>query len=296
MDIEQLQSFLTLSQTLNYTKAAENLYITQPTLSRHIKHLETELGCRLFDRSTKQVSLSDKGQSFLKYATNILLEYNRGLAHITGEPTQNADTLDFGFLRGGTESPLLAMLQDFTTAYPMINLKLHDGNHNDLLAALKNGTHDFTLTMGSTLAGDTGLDSLPLSTLTTVLIVPVNHPLANRTYVNFQDFYDQPYLCVHKHITKAWHDYVLSLYLSHGYFPVHSGTCDSVITLLMAVSLGKGITILTDACRDAMPENLVAIPIQNVPSMNMVIGYARKNINPAVPLFIQWFRKYWKDR
>lgn len=291
MDIEQLQSFLTLSQTLNYTKAAETLFITQPTLSRHIKRLEAELGCQLFNRNTKQVTLSDKGQAFLKHAANILLEYNRGLSHITDEPSQSAETLDFGFLRGGTENSLLAILQDFAAAYPAIQIKLHDGNHNDLLTALRNGTHDFTLTMGSTLAGDANLETLPQSTLTTVLIVPRYHPLAEKTSVSFHDFYDQPYLCVHKHITKAWYDYVISLYLSNGYFPLHSGTCDSVITLLMMVSLGKGVTILTDGCRDAMPDNLVAIPIQNVPSMSMVIGYARKNINPAVPLFIEWFKK-----
>ncbi|MDL2295437.1 LysR family transcriptional regulator [Lachnospiraceae bacterium OttesenSCG-928-E19] len=291
MNIEQLQSFLTLSQTLNYTEAAENLYITQPTLTRHIKHLEMELGCRLFDRNTKQVSLSAKGESFLKYATNILVEYNRGLAHITGEAVQNTDTLNFGFLRGGTENSLLSMLQRFTTDYPTIQIKLHDGNHNDLLSALKYGTHDFTLTMGSTLAGHASLGHLPFSNLTTVLVVPKSHKLASKTSVCFQDFHDQPYLCVHKHITKAWYEYVISLYLSNGFFPLHSGTCDSVITLLMMVSLGKGITILTDGCRDAMPENLVAIPIENVPSTNMVIGYSHKNINPAVPLFIKWFHK-----
>lgn len=295
MDIEQLQSFVALSQTLNYTKAAENLFITQPTLSRHIKNLEIELGCQLFERNTKQVSMNETGQCFLKYATNILLEYHRGLSHIKKESTKVTDTLDFGFLRGGTEKNILSILKPFTTEYPKINIRLHDGNHNDLFNSLKNGTHDFCITMKSTLAGDDGLKLLPIHKLNTVLVVNNEHHLSKRKSVTFEEFYDQPYLCVHKHITKAWYDYVISLYLSSGYFPHHAGTCDSVMALLMLVSLGKGMTVLTDGCKNVMPENLVAVPIENIPSMHMIIGYAKKNINPAIPIFVNWFQKHIED-
>lgn len=75
MEITYLREFIELSTLLNYTEAAEKLYISQPVLSKHIKSLENELGFTLFDRNSKSVALTDFGSRYLPYAEKIVRQY-----------------------------------------------------------------------------------------------------------------------------------------------------------------------------------------------------------------------------
>lgn len=75
LDFRQIETFLYVSKTKNFTKAAEELYITQPTVSNHIATLEKELDTALFIRSRKNVSLTKSGEIFLKYALDLFSIY-----------------------------------------------------------------------------------------------------------------------------------------------------------------------------------------------------------------------------
>ena len=75
MRVEYLNEFLELAHTENYQEAAENLFISQATLSKHIQALETEFNLTLFDRTTRSVHLSEDGKFLLQYATKIVSAY-----------------------------------------------------------------------------------------------------------------------------------------------------------------------------------------------------------------------------
>ena len=79
MDINRLNEFITLATLLNYSKAANQLYLTQPALSRHIHDLEQTLGTQLFIRDTHNVHLTSVGEIFLKEAQEIIQRYNHAL-------------------------------------------------------------------------------------------------------------------------------------------------------------------------------------------------------------------------
>ena len=79
MDINRLNEFITLATLLNYSKAANQLYLTQPALSRHIHDLEQTLGTQLFIRDTHNVHLTSVGEIFLKEAQEIITRYNHAL-------------------------------------------------------------------------------------------------------------------------------------------------------------------------------------------------------------------------
>ena len=75
----QLETFLAVIDLQNYSKAAEYLHVTQPTVTARIKNLENELNCKLFDRDGKNLSLSKEGKIFQEYATSILTYMNHSL-------------------------------------------------------------------------------------------------------------------------------------------------------------------------------------------------------------------------
>ena len=82
MKIQNMREFLMLSEVKNFNSASEKLFLSQPTLSRHIKELEEELGVTLFSRSTRRVELTEYGQFFLPYAQRIVSaedEFTEGL-------------------------------------------------------------------------------------------------------------------------------------------------------------------------------------------------------------------------
>lgn len=78
MNIENIEAFVYINHYGSFNKAAEVLYISQPTVTARIQSLERELDCRVFDRLGKQISLTDKGKQFLPYAQQILQIYQNG--------------------------------------------------------------------------------------------------------------------------------------------------------------------------------------------------------------------------
>src|SRR5213592_727938 len=97
MELRHLRYFDALAETLNFTRAAERLHVTQSTLSHQIKQLEEELGTLLFDRIGKRVALTEAGDEFLHHATRALREIDLGL----GALRQNASDVS-GELRIGS--------------------------------------------------------------------------------------------------------------------------------------------------------------------------------------------------
>jgi DNA-binding transcriptional LysR family regulator len=93
MELRHLRYFVAVAEALSFTKAAENLHLAQPSLTRQIKDLEAEIGVRLFDRSGKRISLTQEGESFLQDARRLLAEMRAKRASGTAvEPRRSRPT------------------------------------------------------------------------------------------------------------------------------------------------------------------------------------------------------------
>lgn len=82
MELRHLRYFIALAGSLNFTRAAERVHVTQSTLSHQIRQLEEEIGQQLFDRSSKRVVLTEAGESFLAYASGALAVIDQGLSEL----------------------------------------------------------------------------------------------------------------------------------------------------------------------------------------------------------------------
>ena len=108
MDIKQLLTMITLSQTLNYQKAAEQLQYAPSTLFKHIQMLEQEVGAQLFGKTGRQLQLTQQGQAFLVHARRMVEEYYLALDSVCAE-----EKLEGAITVGGCE---------INTAYSLMNL------------------------------------------------------------------------------------------------------------------------------------------------------------------------------
>lgn len=124
MTTERLEEFAVLASILNYSKAAEKLFISQPILSRHIKELERELGTALFVRDTHGVALTDEGKFFLKWVQPLLEKTERAVSALSDEHLGRAGTVRITCSEQSLTTHILAFIRSFTEGYSDIQLDL----------------------------------------------------------------------------------------------------------------------------------------------------------------------------
>ena len=136
----QLKSFLALAETRNFTRAAERLGISQPTVSQHVRKLEHAAGRALVTRDTRQVLLTDNGDAMAGFARTILAANDLATRYFSGAAMR-------GRLRFGTADDLAItglprILREFRQLYPQINLELTVSQSDQLHRRLKAGALD----------------------------------------------------------------------------------------------------------------------------------------------------------
>lgn len=137
MTYEQVRCFVTLAQELNYTLAAEKLFITQPTLSRAIISLESELQLRLFERNRHRVIVTVAGQKLLPFAKKLVQDYG-DLQKMGQILAQNfSATLNIGMCESGNHKILRNSIRSFERLYPQTRLNFWVGTRADGVRKVK---------------------------------------------------------------------------------------------------------------------------------------------------------------
>lgn len=181
----RLKVFCSAARQLSFTKTSEELFVSQPAVSRHIKELETEYGIRLFERTGGHLILTPAGRIFLKLAEGILESYN-ALKY-----EMNCLQGDFsGYLRIGASTTIAQyvlpkVLADFSARYPSISLSLMNGNSTEIEEALCARTIDLGLVEGNTHRPD--LHYIPFLCDELVAVTRSNGKYAHKEEINIQE-------------------------------------------------------------------------------------------------------------
>lgn len=181
MNLYHLRYFVTLAHLEHYTKAAEQLSITQPSLSHAISSLENELDVRLFEKDGRNVVLTKWGATFLKDVEEVLSLLDSSIGNLQMIGSGNG-TIHLAFVRTlGTEF-IPRLMREFISSNPdkSIQFKLHNGGglSADIIAGLKNKCYDVAFCSKHT--ADPAIDFVPIASQELVLIVPKEHPLAGK--------------------------------------------------------------------------------------------------------------------
>lgn len=189
MDISHIRTLLEIVKRGSFSEAASALNISQPAVSLHVQRLERELGARLLDRGGPRVRLTPHGEAFVRHAERIAVadtemrEDIARLAHdLTGALRLAASTIPGEFL-------LPSLLADFTALHPNVTASLNVSDTEVVISELESGTCDVGFT-GAASRRST-LTQEPIYKDTLVLVVPANHPFANRTSVSIGELAGQ---------------------------------------------------------------------------------------------------------
>jgi DNA-binding transcriptional LysR family regulator len=110
MEIRQIRSFLKLAEHLHFSRAAKDLHIVQSALSMQIKHLEEEIGTKLFERDRRKVRLTDAGKVFLQDSSNTLAGFDRAVSNARRTSRGEIGVLRIGFVLSGTSAAAATLL------------------------------------------------------------------------------------------------------------------------------------------------------------------------------------------
>ena len=198
MNLSQLQYFRTLAKEEHYTRAAQILSITQPSLSHAIAQLEQELGTRLFEKKGRNVVLTRYGKIFLPYVEESLKVLEEGVQRTKALNGSKEGIIHLAYIYtlGSTFVP--KMVRRFLDAYPDYHIDFHFivGTTGDIIEGLKNDQYD--MVFSSYQDGEPDIDFRQIGDQKLVLAVPKDHPLAMYDSVDLKDTVDYPQIYFQK--------------------------------------------------------------------------------------------------
>lgn len=245
MEIDQLRYFLKVAECANYTRAAEELEVTQPTLSRAIQKLESELGLPVFERKSRSVELTDAGRLLQGRAIEALTLLEDTKSELT-------DDGQSGRLRLGaipTIAPyfLPKILRQFADAFPKASVIIQENTTDNLLKSCRQGEVDLAVLA---LPFDTKhLDYEVLFEEELLLVLPLDHELLGKKRINAGDIQAYPFVLLDE--AHCLSDNIVSFCKQRSFQPLSVESTSQLSMVLELVSLSHGISLIPEMARRA---------------------------------------------
>src|SRR3954451_11363646 len=287
LDTRLLRAFVAVSTELNFTRAAERLFIAQQALSSQVQQLERRLGVKLFERTTRKVALTAAGEQFLPHATAALQALDTGTGLLEAAQHAERATLRVG-MSGTAFVPLTGeTLRRFAERHPDIQLQVSNRGLNEPTAGLLEGAVDVAFVRPPFV--DDGLSMATLFTEQRYAVVHENHPLASRDHVRPDDIVGQPWIWVQGADPKArafW-----SLEEFRGGKPLRAGTpINSVEEAFGAVTAGVAITCQPESAVRAVGAGfpqLRFLPLRGVAPARVAVAWRTAHETEPARAFVR---------
>lgn len=194
MELRELRYFLAVAQEQNITKAAEYLYIAQPSLSKQMQNLEKEIGRPLFIRGSRKITLTETGMLLKKRAEEMIALYEKTQAEIASPPDEVVGEIIIG---GGESYSVITVAEaacEVQKLYPSVRFRFFSGDSGDILEKLEKGLIDFGIVVDFSDLEKYNSIRLPLVDEWGVLMRK-DSPLAQKSVITKEDLYDKPLIC-----------------------------------------------------------------------------------------------------
>lgn len=258
MDIRHLTYFIEVANQRSFTKAAQILHITQPSISKMIKLLEEELDVILFYRSAKQIELTDAGKALLHQAQQIVNSFQNLTSELADviHSKKGAITIGLPPMVGARFFPKI--ISDFTSLYPQISLTLLEVGSQKVQVGIDDGSLDIGVVMLP--VNETLFEIIPIIDEPLMLIVHPDHPLADKSIVELTELKDENFIFFRESFTL--HDNIINRCIESGFSPKIAFKSSHWDFIAEMVAINFGIALLPRIiCQDLDPTRIKIIPI-----------------------------------
>jgi DNA-binding transcriptional LysR family regulator len=287
IDTRLLRYFAAVSAEGNLTRAAEQLFVSQPALTKQIKQLENQLGVRLFTRSRAGMTLTAAGQALADATPAVLVGWDQALREVKAVASRAARVLRVGFMSSAANEATQQIIAAFACRRPGWRVDMQQAAWSDPTAGIACGDVDVALLR----LPFPGQDDLRIEVLLTEprwVVLPAAHPLAARDQICFGDLWDEPFIAAPAE-TGCWRDYWLATDERQGH-PVRIGAVtDQPDAWLTAIANGDGIAVAPEsAARYYARPGITYRPVTGItPSRVGVAWQPANDNNPIVQDFVR---------
>ena len=263
MDIKQLEYFICVAELLNFTKAAEKLYISQTAISQQIKSLEDSLNVKLFIRNNRKVSLTPAGEAFYKKSKLIVNDVNEAINEAVKTASGYNGSLKIGFTSGHSTFIIYNLVKSFLVKYPDIDITILDNNFGNLYEDLNNKNLDLVFSVDFDLKNIENFKFLHINSDYLYVIMNKEHSLAHHETLCRSDLKNEKFVFMDRKEVPLGYDKFISNCINAGFSPNIVKHCNSLESLSLLIKLGIGITILPKFHIDDFESDLIFVPLNN---------------------------------
>ncbi len=285
MDSRKLAHFAAVAEVGNFTRAAETLHLSQSGLSASIRALENDLGCALFERTTRSVLLTTAGRLLYQHAPTILRQIADTQSSLDALKDCHAGTFALGVVQTLTVVDLPSVLAQFHRQYERVDVTLTEAPSADLLDAVGNGHLDLAYVALDSSALPQGLVALRSYTERLVLVVGDVHPLAERSAIELTELDEHAFVDFQAGL--GLETVVAALFAEAGVDRRVAFRVSEMDLVLDLVRHGLGVSVVPEsiAQRDGLRQLLL---LPGSPSRRLaLIGRTQSPTNPAARAFLR---------
>lgn len=286
MNIRQLKYFLDLAKTLNFTRTAENFFISQTAVTQQIRKLEEIVNVQLFKRTKQYVELTPAGRSFFFDVQEIMQRLDKAVDKAKATSLGVKGNLSVGFFIGFSQTKYLHFLKKFREEFSEVDLNLECQTVTNLYQGLINRKYDLVFNIKFDVENNNLIKYKELAQYRLCAVMPSEHPLANAVSIPRSRLKNEQFIL--NEFKGAPHDgtqFMMEDYFRAGFVPkVIMQTNDTQIILMM-VYIGMGITIVPEFWAHLAKQilNLAFVPLEgDNEKISLVVAWNKQNSNPAL--------------
>jgi len=286
--IEHLKEFLTLARFLNYRAAAEDLYISESSLSRHITLIEEELGARLLMRNTQRVELTSAGVTFFHKIQNLLSQYDDICEEVKLSSRGYERSLRIGFPYYNMHDYLGQAPLHFSNQNKDVMLSFFASTPDKCIDSLLQNSVDAIIMAQLPFRGREKLTFHSLFKEPLIIMMSTDNPLAKKSRLTLDDLRSETFISTDSRFADLQWSYYANIFAKFGFFPEPPVKFKQIENVLAACRNGLGVSIQPWCMRSQKSHTLTFVPLDNPKCFRKICLIHRTgNDNPAIPAFLR---------
>jgi DNA-binding transcriptional LysR family regulator len=280
MELRHLRYFVAVAEGLNFTKAAKNLRVAQPAVSRQVSDLEDELGVDLLKRTSHGVALTAEGKLFLEEARGILQRVDESVIRVRALARGEFGEVRVGYLPPLDLDILPRALAEFQKTTPGVKVVLHDLGSDELGNGLRNGFLQLALMIQPSEEASAGLEFEELRRFPFFVAMAPRHPLSRTKQISVEALAAQPLVVLRRRNNSEYHRVLHKVFSPRR--PNIATESDSINSLITEVAIGKTVAVVSQIFKEAIGKRLLYRPLADT-AATQCVGIARAKDGDVTP-------------
>lgn len=290
IETAELQAFLAVARQSSFRAAAEGLFITAPALSRRIENLEQALQERLFDRTTRRVSLTPAGELFRVHAQAVMDELELAVRSVEQGMAHRREHVTVACVPSVANNLLPLVLKPYARTHPNVRVRIIDENAAEVLESVRKGEADFGVNFIG--AQEAEIDFQALTRERYLAVMPAHHPLAAQSSLHWKSLAGEKLVSVSS--SSGNRSLIDNAFSRVPQRPVIQYETNHVAGAISLVAAGLGVALLPElAIRNAPYKGIVARPVTS-PVLSRAMGLITlkgRVLKPAAATLAQALRE-----